>query len=86
MNRTFTLTSPAEAPGIACFDSCASCDPSLCPEDLTGDGIVAVDDVLLLLGGFGCVDACPYDVDGDSLVGVSDVLAMLSEFGQACAD
>lgn len=86
LNRTFTLSGPSETPGIACFDSCTSCDPALCPEDLTGDGMVAVDDVLLLLGGFGCVDACPYDLDGDSLVGVSDMLAMLSEFGQACAD
>ena len=56
-----------------------------CPEDLDGDGLVSVGDVLMLLGQFGCVVDCgPSDITGDGLVGVSDVLAMLIEFGAPC--
>lgn len=61
--------------------------PVTCPEDLNGDGLVSVPDVLLLLGEFGCVVDCgPTDVNGDGLVGVSDVLAMLNVFGTDCPD
>ena len=58
-----------------------------CPEDLDGDGLVSVGDVLLLLGEFGCVVDCgPLDITGDGLVGVTDVLAMLNVFGMPCTD
>ena len=58
-----------------------------CPEDLDGDDLVSVGDVLLLLGQFGCVVDCgPSDINGDGLVGVTDVLAMLNVFGTPCAD
>ena len=57
-----------------------------CPEDLDGDGVVSVGDVLLLLGEFGCAVECgSADLDVDGLVGVTDILAMLNVFGTPCS-
>ena len=58
--------------------------PNNCPEDLNGDGVISVADVLLVLGEFGCSSTCVYDVDGDGFITVGDVLAILSVFGSAC--
>lgn len=64
----------------SCLDVCS------CPEDLDGDGIIAVTDVLLLLSDYGCTVApCIGDVDGDGLTTVSDLLSLLSEFSEFCA-
>ena len=66
------------------YDSCA---PS-CPGDLDGDGLIAVSDVLLLLGDFGCLTppapACPGDANGDGASNVNDLLVILSSFGDFC--
>lgn len=55
-----------------------------CPADLDGDGIVAVGDVLSLLGEFGCLAECNNDITGDGQVTTADMLAMLADFGQIC--
>jgi len=56
-----------------------------CLADLDGDGQIAVGDMLLLLGEFGCVLGCGLaDLDADGLVGVTDVLALLNVFGTPC--
>jgi len=62
-------------------------DEAECPEDLSLDGLVAVDDVLILLGEFGCMVNCgPADLNVDGWVGVADVLAMLNVFGFPCPE
>jgi agmatine/peptidylarginine deiminase len=50
------------------------------PEDLDGDGIVGVNDFLLLLAGWGpCPpDNCPADIDGNGEVNVNDFLLLLA--------
>lgn len=60
------------------FASCA------CPGDFNGDGYRNVADILLLLGGFGCVEDCAVDMNGDDFVNSSDVLDFLSVFGIDC--
>ena len=55
-----------------------------CVGDLTGDGIVTVEDVLFLLSDFGCVVNCNADIDLDDAVSISDLLQLLSAFGQDC--
>ena len=60
------------------FVSCA------CPEDLNGDGIVTVADILVILGEFNCLSGCTADVDGDGAVTVSDLLLLLAAFGNPC--
>ena len=51
---------------------------------MNGDGAVGVNDVLAVLGEFGCQTSCTADIDGNGTVGVNDVLAVLSEFGVVC--
>ena len=55
-----------------------------CVGDLTGDGVVSVDDMLFLLSDFGCVTDCNADVDLDDAVTIADLLQLLSAFGEPC--
>jgi len=70
------------------LSDCDTCtgevDEDDCPADLDGDGIVAVGDVLLLLGQFGCLSNCSADITGDDAVTTADMLAILAEFGITC--
>jgi predicted outer membrane repeat protein len=52
-----------------------------CEADITGDGMVGVDDLLELIANFGPCSGCAADVDGDGVVGVDDVLIVLSAWG-----
>ena len=73
----------------AFFSSCIyqeegyTCD-SLCSEDLSGDGVVGVQDLLLVLSEFGCTSSCENDLNQDGSVAVDDILQLLSGFGNAC--
>jgi len=50
--------------------------------DLTGDGAVDAQDLLILLAAFGDCDVacCPADLDGDGIVGVTDLLDLLANW------
>ncbi len=74
-----------------CFGTCTDCPgPDIpgpeadCAADLDGDGIVAVSDVLLILGEYGCLSGCTHDVDGTPGIGVPDMLVILAAFGAIC--
>ena len=78
-----------------CFGTCTTCpgpplpdgepeDVSDCAADVDGDGIVAVADVLLVLGEYGCLSGCAFDVDGTPGLGVPDMLVILAAFGLVC--
>lgn len=65
------------------YDASATYDNGLCefcPEgDADCDGVVAVADLLELLGMFGCSSNCGWaDLDGDGAVGASDIIAWLA--------
>lgn len=54
------------------------------PGDLTGDGTVGVDDLLILLNNWGpCGDPddCPADITGNGVVNVDDMLILLNNWG-----
>lgn len=55
-----------------------------CPEDLNGNAVIEVGDVLLLLAEFGCESGCTTDLTGDGFVAVDDILILLSAFGVSC--
>ena len=55
-----------------------------CIEDIVPDGIISVDDILAILGQFGCFFGCDFDLNGDGAVTVSDVLIVLAVFGSPC--
>jgi subtilisin family serine protease len=61
---------------ILTFD-CSDPDPA----DIDGDGIVGIQDLLLLLAAWGpCGDPCPEDVDGDGIVGFPDLTLLLASW------
>ena len=51
--------------------------------DISGDGTVAVDDLLQLLAAYGSSDAAS-DVNSDGSVDVADLLALLAGYGSDC--
>ena len=55
-----------------------------CPEDLPMDGLVSVDDILMMLSDFGCLEDCAADVDLDNAVTIADLLLLLTKFGEGC--
>jgi hypothetical protein len=60
----------------------------VCPEDVTGDGVINVLDLIDLLLCFGqpAVPGCEAeDVNGDGTVNVLDLIDVLLEFGQSCS-
>jgi rhodanese-related sulfurtransferase/plastocyanin len=66
-----------------CNTPCAS---SSCSEDLDGDGLVNVNDLLAILSAFGSDGTGGGDVDDDGIVNVNDLLQLLSAFGSTdCA-
>ena len=53
------------------------------PGDLDQNGVVNINDLLILLGAWGLCDTCsecPADLDGDCVVGVVDLLALLANW------
>ena len=52
-----------------------------CAEDVSGDGSVGVEDLLILLSAWGTDPGGPPDFDGDGDVGVNDFLALLANWG-----
>ena len=58
-----------------------------CPADFDGSGLIGVEDMLVVLGAYGCSGlSCPGDFDGDGLVGSADILLFLAQFGEFCPD
>jgi len=55
-----------------------------CTGDLNGDGALTIQDLLIILGDFGCTSSCEGDVDGDGAVTIYDALSFLSLFGTTC--
>ncbi len=92
----WTLDPPADgayrmnSDGVA--DPCASPLPMPCPEDLDGDGAVAVSDILLIITDYGAVgdgtfrpagDCAPMP-NGDCATNITDLLAAITAFGGDC--
>jgi len=48
------------------------------PEDLDGDGLVGISDVLIVLSEWGQCSCCPSDLNGDGVVNVSDLLSLIA--------
>ena len=61
-------------------------EEALCPEDLDNDGLVNVNDILLLLGEFGCTVDCTFDLNGVPGVDVADFLLLLGAYGLPCSN
>jgi hypothetical protein len=56
-----------------------------CDYDLSGDGVINVADLTVLLNNFGCVGLdCESDLDGDQVVGVNDIYFIIQFFNYSC--
>ena len=73
-------------------DPCDDELPALCPEDITSDGMVSVNDVLAVIGDWGVcgdgtfrpeADIAPLP-NGDCCVDVTDILAVVGAWGADC--
>jgi hypothetical protein len=53
---------------------------STCPGEVNGDGIVDVQDLLQVIGEWGCA-GCPSDVNGDGVTDINDLLIVLGDWG-----
>ena len=48
------------------------------PEDLDGDGVIGISDILVALSEWGQCSCCPSDLNGDGEVNVSDLLSIIA--------
>jgi hypothetical protein len=51
-----------------------------CSADLNGDGVINVQDLLMVVGAFGNVGG-PEDINGDGIVNVTDLLLVIATWG-----
>jgi hypothetical protein len=58
-------------------------DPPSCPADVTGNGMVDIDDLLAVINGWGG-GAGPADVTGNGIVDIDDLLAVINSWGTVC--
>ena len=66
---------------VAASISLVAAGATECPSDVDGDGLVGINDMLQVLGDWGC-GACPdSDIDNDGLVGINDFLLVLADWG-----
>ena len=68
-----------DAGGNSFEDNCDLEEP--CPGDLDSDGVIGVNDVLLLISEWGGPGG---DVDGNGTTDVNDVLQLISIYGESC--
>ncbi|MCH2132201.1 MAG: M6 family metalloprotease domain-containing protein [Phycisphaerales bacterium] len=60
-------------------------DECECPGDVDGNGVVNVDDMLKIIGNWGCQDSCPNsDVNDDGVTDINDLLLVFDSWG-TCA-
>jgi hypothetical protein len=68
-----------QGPGSTCDTE--SCNPP-CEGDVNNDGIVDIDDLVLVILDFGMVGpGLPTDINGDMMVTIDDVVALVVNFG-----
>jgi hypothetical protein len=70
--------------GAIVDDQSCEYESCFCPEDINGDGVISVADILLLLGEFGCIEGCSVDLNDDGSTNVQDILLLLAAFGTTC--
>lgn len=55
-----------------------------CPADFNESGLIGVEDLLVVVAGYGCTADCTADLDGDQQVGSTDIMLLLSLLGEYC--
>ena len=71
--------------GFNCYDWAFFIDAQPLPTDVTGDGVVDVEDLLAVVLAWGPCPApnkCPADIDGDGIVTVADLVAVILSWSE----
>ncbi len=55
-----------------------------CPADVSGDGVVDIQDLLQLIGAWGPCNDCDEDIDNSGDVDVEDLLSLIDFWGNDC--
>ena len=55
-----------------------------CLGDFNSDGLISIDDILILLSDFGCSGVCETDLNSDNFVNTADIGIFLGLFGTYC--
>lgn len=65
--------------------------PPTCPADITGDGVIELADLGVLLQEYGCDNSgepdqlpCPGDIDSDGDTDIADLAVVLGQYGTEC--
>lgn len=83
LGLTFSTDNLAELgctdPNAENYSPAATLNDGTCTyfSDLDGDGVIDTDDLLFLLGNFGCTSCDDLDLDGGGILGVGDILILL---------
>lgn len=56
----------------------------LCPEDLSGDDLIDIQDLLQILADYGCIGVCPADLNNDGATNTADILMLIAQLGTSC--
>ena len=59
--------------------------PPQLPEDVNGDGVVNIQDLVAVAAAFGAAGDTPADVNGDGVVNIQDLVAVAAAFGNTAA-
>ena len=62
-----------DAMGTDAWGTCTGC-----PEDIDGDGVVGVLDLIRILSAWGPCAGCPEDINGDGVVDFLEILRLLA--------
>jgi hypothetical protein len=61
-------------------------EPQPCTCDMNGDLNITIDDLLIIMNNYGCLEDCPEaDLNQDGIIGVEDVQEFMSCYGAPCA-
>ena len=79
--HTVTATAADITPSVHTFTAIALKEASHIAEDINGDGIVNIQDIVLVSSFFGQVGESRADVNGDGVVNIQDLILVAGAFG-----
>ena len=83
--QTVTATAPEITRSVLTFTAIAVGEPVRIAEDVNGDGIVNIQDLVLVSSNFGQTGQGSADVNGDGVVNIQDLVLVAGAFGEGAA-
>ena len=83
--QTVTATAPEITRSVLTFTAIAVGEPVRLAADVNGDGIVNIQDLVLVSSNFGQTGQSSADVNGDGVVNIQDLVLVAGAFGEGAA-